>query len=72
MPSRRAGVRVALTRNGETSVAVTNASGIATMGRDAGTYQVTLGLTGWSYTPTSLVVSADASVPLAMTAISIP
>ncbi len=65
------GARVRMTKGAENYVATTNASGVASVGRDDGTWAVTVTLAGYTFAPTTLVVTADAAVTYAMTAVTI-
>ncbi len=63
--------KVRFTKGAESYVQTTNASGICTFGLDEGTWTVTITLIGYSFTPTTKVVSATGSQTYSMSAISI-
>lgn len=70
IPLQNATVRVA---EGVTALTqTTNASGIATFAVDAATWAVAITKGGYSFTPTTLVVSGNQSQTYAMTAVVIP
>lgn len=66
------GAKVRFTKGAESSLITTNVSGQASVGLDAGTWTVAATLAGYSFTPTTLVVTASAAVSYAMTAVTIP
>lgn len=63
--------KVRFTKGAETYLGTTNASGIVAFGLDDGTWTVAITLTGYSFTPTTKVVSATGSQTYSMTAISV-
>lgn len=63
--------RVRLTEGANTFTAQTNASGVATFNVDDATYTVAITKAGYSYSGTTLAVSASTSVTYSMTAITI-
>lgn len=65
------GAKVRLTQGVTTLSAVTNASGIATFAVDAATWSVAITKDGYSFTPTTKVVSGTGSQAYAMTAVVI-
>lgn len=69
-PLQNATVR--LTEGGTSLVATTNASGVATFACDAATWSVAITKALYQFTPTTLVVSGNASQSYAMTALSVP
>jgi hypothetical protein len=64
------GARVRFTKGAESYVGTTGASGQVTFALDDGTWAVAVTLAGYSMAPTTLAVSADASVTYEMTATS--
>jgi hypothetical protein len=65
------GARVRFVNGVESSVGSTNAVGVVALSVDDKTWSVSITKPGYTFTPTSLVVSADASVPYALTAVVI-
>lgn len=63
---------VRMSEGSNTYTATTNVSGIATFSLDDATYTVTITKAGYSFTPTTLAVSATTAHTYSMTAISIP
>lgn len=65
------GAKVRIFRTGADGTGRTNASGVATMGRDSATWTVTVSAASYVTLVTSVVVSADASISYELTASSI-
>lgn len=66
------GAKVRFTKGAESNLVVTNASGVAVFSLDNGTWAVAITLSGYTFTPTTLVVAASDAVPYTMTAVTIP
>jgi hypothetical protein len=65
------GAKVRFTRNAEDYIGTTNASGQVAFGLDDGTWSVAITLAGYTFAPTTKVVSATGSQTYSMTAQSI-
>jgi hypothetical protein len=66
------GARVRVTSGSTSQVGDTNVSGVIVFGIDDATWSVTITKSGYSFTPTTLVVAADTSHTYAMTEATIP
>lgn len=65
------GAKIRVTKGAESYLLITNSSGVAVAGMDAGTWSVAISLFGYTFTPTTLVVSATGSVTYDLTPVSI-
>ena len=68
-PLQNAWVR--LTSGASSYAAITNASGIAVFQVNSATWEVVIALSGYTFTPVSLVVAANVSQPYSMTLVAI-
>jgi hypothetical protein len=63
--------KIRVTKGAASYVLITNVAGIATASLDDGTWTVAITLAGYSFTPTTLVISADGTNTYSMAATSI-